>query len=84
MTDEWLLRIERALKERHPVMAAMATKLERVVVFGLPTARLTFDGPALPEKVVHDFGMEANIGDGFASALRSCENVVAEAIRRAR
>ena len=46
MTDYALGRVRFELETNHPVLAAMATKIE-LTQQGI---RLTFDGPALPEK----------------------------------
>lgn len=78
-----LMSLERLLRDRHPVMCALTTKIEHGHDSGVEVIRLTFDGPALPEKTVHMFGVQANLDDRFESALLTCERTLAAVIRKA-
>ncbi len=86
MTDEILECVRFRLREDHPVMAAMATKLERLETdreLGWALVRITFDGPALPEKqhfaIVVEFG---KYREQVVPALRECEVQIAAAMKK--
>lgn len=66
----------------HPLLSAMATKIEGFSRDGAGLTRITFDGPALPEKQVCEFSTYANAADGFWSALHECEVKVAAAMKK--
>ncbi len=91
MTDEILEAVSFQLRNDHPVMAAMATKLER-----LPREKsdgidvqITFDGPALPEKrrglMTLALPLPAPViwKTQIEAWLRMCEQDVAAAMKRA-
>ncbi len=75
MTDEILEAVRFRLEQDHPVMAAMATKLERI---SQNVIRITFDGPALPQKLTLE--TSAAVAAPF---LEHCERAVAAAMKKA-
>lgn len=90
MTDELLKEVERQLLSEHPVMAAMATKLERISTRAkepyTAIVRVTFDGPALPEKQQFEVGLPCDDFDArplIEAALRHCEKDLAASMKRA-
>lgn len=86
MTDEILEAVRYRLEQEHPVMAAMATKLERKTKRKSNSAevRVTFDGPALPEQL--HFAFLVTLGtfrEQIRPALIECERQIAAAMKRA-
>lgn len=91
MTDEVLEAVRFQLETDHPVMAAMATKLERAPrpEENALDVQITFDGPALPEKhrglMTLAFPLPAPViwKTQIEAWLRMCELDVAAAMKRA-
>ncbi len=87
MTDEVLHCVRVLLETRHPVLSAMATKLERHEPEGEIVVRVSFDGPALPEKRHSELTFPRPLPEGWRDCIEPwlmvCERDVAAAMRKA-
>lgn len=91
MTDEILEAVSFQLRNDHPVLGAMATKLERTTrpEDNAIDVQITFDGPALPERrrglmtLNHPLPEPVIWKTQIEAWLRRCEQDVAAAMRKA-